>query len=259
MPGIEDIFKGAGEALINPTFASKKFMKGAKGIYNGGGKEFLFGSPEVRENVSNLRPEQEGLYNQAVNAGMGKGAGGAFGEAADYYRGNLSENPQDMNAFAAPELRRYNEETVPGLSEQFAGMGAGGLSSSGFRNSQVQGATDLSERLAQIRANLRQSSAQGLQNIGQTGLNQYSNNMVTKPGSTGLVQEAIPAALAAGAGYFGGPGAAQATYSGTQNFGHQVGNWMQNSNGGNKVGNNTSPYSSGNGISASPQMNQGRR
>lgn len=179
------------------------------------------GTPAKRENVSNLRPEQEGLYNQAVNAGMGPGAGGAFGSAADYYRGNLSDNPADFNAFAAPQLRQYNEDIIPGISEQFAGMGAGGLSSSGFRNAQVQGATDLAERLGAIRANLRQSAAQGLQGIGQVGLGNYSTNMETQPGTEGFLGMAAPALGAAGTA-LGGPalGAAGA------GIGNVVSNWF---------------------------------
>lgn len=128
-----------------------------------------------------LLPEQQPLFEQAVAAGMGPGAGGAIGTSADYYRNLLSNDNKDFNAFAAPELRQYNEEIVPGLSEQFAGMGAGGLSSSGFRNAQIQGATDLSERLGAIRAQLRQSGAQGLQNIGQFALSPFSENLRPTP------------------------------------------------------------------------------
>jgi len=193
---------------------------------------FFTGTPEKRENVSTLRPEQEGLYNQLINAGSGQGAGGAFGEAADYYRSNLSNNPEDFNAFAAPALRQYNEDIVPGLSEQFAGMGSGGLSSSGFRNAQVQGATDLSERLGDLRAQLRQNSAQGLQNIGQQGLGNFSQNMVTQPGSEGLLSS-----LSSGIG---------------QGVTSLIGS--KNPFGGNKVGANTSGYQGGNNINASPQF-----
>ena len=78
--------------------------------------DFWSGTPEKRENVSNLRPEQEGLYNQAVNAGKGRGAGGAFGDAADYYRNNLSDNPADFNAFAAPAMRQYSQDIAPGIT-----------------------------------------------------------------------------------------------------------------------------------------------
>lgn len=232
-----NIFKALGGGITS----------GIKGV----GK-FFQGTPEVRENVSNLRPEQEGLYNQLLNAGQRPGAGGAFGEAADYYRGNLSNNPADFNSFAAPALRQYSQDIVPGISEQFAGMGAGGLSSSGFRNAQIQGATDLSERLGALRAQLRQSGAQGLQNIGQMGLGNYSQNMVTRPGSEGLLSQLAPAAGTAAGAYIGGP---QGAMAGNQ-IGNQVGNWLSSGQG-NSVGANRSPYQS-NAIPASPQVGGGR-
>lgn len=205
------------------------------------------GTPEKRENVSTLRPEQEPLYGQAVNAGLGKGAGGAFGQSADYYRDLLGNDSADYNAFAAPQLRQFNEETIPGLSEQFAGLGSGGLSSSGFRNASINAGTDLSERLGAIRANLRQYGAQGLQNIGQTGLQNYSQNQTTQQGSEGLLSQAVPAGLTSiGAAAFGPIGAS---------LGGAAGNWLKNSFGGNKVGVNSDPYKGG-GVAASPQIRQ---
>ena len=254
------IAKKAATGLINPKYGLKQGKKlakdTAKGIYNqipesvrGGSKDFLLGTPEVRENVSNLRPEQEPLYEQAVQAGLGEGAGGAFGESADYYRNLLSDDSEDFDAYAAPQMRQYNEDIVPGLSEQFAGMGAGGLSSSGFRNAQVQGATDLSERLGQIRANLRQAGAQGLQHAGQIGLQGYSQNMATQPGSEGFLSQIGPAVGAGVGAYFGGaPGAA----AGNQ-FGAGLGAAAKNAFGGNKVGANMGPYNSNN-IPSSPQL-----
>ncbi len=225
----------------NPLTPGKK-----KSIVGQGWKSLFTGSPEIRENVSTLRPEQEPLYQQAVNAGMNPGAGGAFGTSADYYRNLLSDNSADVDAFSAPEMRRFNEETIPNLSEQFAGMGSGGLSSSGFKNAGIAASTDLSERLGQIRANLRQTGAQGLSNIGQVGLQPYSQNMTTQPGSSGLLGEIAPAiGTAAGALAFGAPGAAG---------GNALGNWFKNSMGGNKVGSNSSPYGNGGGISASPRI-----
>lgn len=225
-------------------------------------RNFLAGTPEKRENVSTLRPEQENLYNQLLQSGQGPGAGGAFGTSADYYRNLLGDNNTDMQAFAAPELRRYNEEIIPGLSEQFAGMGAGGLSSSGFRNAQVQGATDLSERLAQMRANLRQSGAQGLTNIGHLGLNPYSQNMTTEQGSPGFLQQIAPALGSAAGAYFGGPIGASIGNS----VGNAVGNLgsgaMNSSRSGNNVGANSSPYGGGYQmpkLSASPEWSYNPR
>lgn len=178
-----------------------------------GFSDFFLGTPEVRENVSTLLPEQQDILTQATNAAKGRGAGGAFGTSADYYRDLMSDDNADYRAFAAPQLRQYNEDIVPGLSEQFAGMGSGGLSSSGFRNAQIQGATDLSERLGAIRANLRQSGAQGLQNIGQAGLGNYSQNMVTEPGTQGFFSAAAPIAGAAAGMWLGGPAGAAVGYA----------------------------------------------
>ena len=202
---------------------------------------FFTGSPEKRENVSTLRPEQEGLYNQAVNAGMQRGAGGAFGGAADYYRGLLDDTGGDFGAMAAPQLRQYNQDIMPGISEQFAGMGAGGLSSSGFQNAQVQGATDLSERLGAIRAQLRQQGAQGLQNIGNQGLQSYSQNMTTRPGTEGFLSQISPLAGQIAGAYMGGPQGAA--------VGQQAANWFSGGKG------KSSPYGGGEGPSASPQIN----
>jgi hypothetical protein len=196
---------------------------------------FFTGSPAKRENVSTLRPEQEGLYNQLINSGMGEGAGGAFGTAADYYRGLLGNDSADFNAFAAPAMRQYNEEIVPGLSEQFAGMGSGGLSSSGFRNAQVQGATDLAERLGALRANLRQQGAQGLANIGGMGLNNFSQNMETRSGTPGFFSSVAPAV-----------GNAMG-----QGIGAPVGNFIQNRM--NSWFGNTNPYGNNN-MQASPRI-----
>lgn len=205
---------------------------------------FFTGTPEKRENVSTLRPEQEGLYQQLTNAGKGQGAGGAFGTSADYYRNLLSDDSADFNAFAAPQLRQFNQDIVPGISEQFAGMGAGGLSSSGFRNAQMQAGTDLAERLGAIRANLRQAGAQGLQNIGQLGLQSYSQNMVTQPGSEGFLSSVAPALGTALGTAFGGPiGGA---------LGGMAGNWLKGSTGGQNA---SSAYqSAGTGVKASPNI-----
>lgn len=205
---------------------------------------FFTGTPEKRENVSTLRPEQEGLYQQLVNAGQRPGAGGAFGTSADYYRNLLNDDSVDYNAFAAPMMRQYSQDIVPGISEQFAAMGAGGsgLSGSGFQNAQIQGATDLAERLGALRASLRQSGAQGLQNIGQIGLQPYSQNMVTRPGTEGFLSSVSPVIGTAAGMAFGGPPGVVA--------GNIASNWFGGR--GNKVGLNTSPY--GAGPKASPMM-----
>jgi len=176
----------------------------------GGLSNFFFGSPEKHEQVSTLLPGQKPGFNQLQKAGQGYGAGGAFGDSADYYRDILSNDPSKMQQFYAPQMRQYNEEIVPGLSEQFAGMGSGGLSSSGFRNAQIQGATDLSERLGAIRANLRQQAAQGLTGIGQAGLQNFSQDRMTQQGSPGFLSSVAPILGSLASSWLGGSGTGKA-------------------------------------------------
>lgn len=212
---------------------------------------FFLGTPETRENVSNLLPEQQQLFQQLMKALSQQGAGGAFGTSADYYRNLLSDDSSSFDAFANPMLRQYREQVVPDLAEQFAGMGAGGLSSSGFQNAALQSGVDLTERLAQMRANLRQNAAQNLQGLAGMGLQPYSQMMTTQPGTTGFLPTVASAAGTALGAYLGGPAGAAA--------GNGIGNFLGNSFRGssqNAVASQTSPYQSSF-VPASPTSGSG--
>lgn len=156
---------------------------------------FWTGTPESFEQRSTLTPEQQGLFKQLMAAIQGQGAGGAFGQSADYYRNLLSDNSQDIQAFQQPEIRRFQQETIPGLAEQFAGFGSGSglLGSSGFRNAAATAGADLSERLAAMRTQLRQQAAGNLSQLAQQGLGQYNQN-IYRPRQSGFLEEAAPAA-----------------------------------------------------------------
>ena len=157
----------------------------------------LFGRPERNYQQSTLGQEQQPGYQNLLAAGQGPGAGGAFGESADYYRDLLSNDSQTANSMFAPEQRRFNEQIIPDLAEQFSGHG--GIGSSGFRNAAVNAGTDLSERLGAIRAQLRQQGAQGLSNIGGMGLQNFNEN-IHRPETFGFVGNALEGAgKAAGA------------------------------------------------------------
>lgn len=166
----------------------------AGGLLTKGGRKALFGQGESFKQKSRLDQQQQPLYAQLQQAAMGSGAGGAFGQSSDYFRDLLSDDSQTAEMMARPEMRRFREDIIPGLAEQFAGMGSGGLTSSGFRNAAINAGTDLSERLGAIRAQLRSQGAAGLAGIGQQGLGDYTNN-IFRPQTTGLL-----GGLAQGAG-----------------------------------------------------------
>jgi len=216
-----------------------------RGINKQMGK-FWMGTPEKHERVPTLLDQQMPLAEQLWAAGMGPGAGGAFGSAADYYRDLLSPDSETAQMMFAPEQRRFNEDIIPGLAEQFAGMGAGGLTSSGFRNAAVNAGTDLSERLGAIRANLRSQGAAGLGGIGQAGLQNFSQDVMTQPGTQGFLSQIGPALGTAAGAAIGGPAGAA--------IGGAAGNWLssmgKNAFGSSNVGSNSSPYGN------APQMGQ---
>lgn len=176
--------------------------------------------------MSVLTPDQERLNDQLQNSAQS----GSFQNAGDYWRSNLSDDSKDIEAFQAPEIRRFQEQTIPGLSEQFAGMGAGGLSSSGFRNAGVQASTDLSERLAQIRANVRENAARGLFNLGQEGMKSTKENTYQQ-GAPSMWGPVLGAAGTAAGAYFGGPAGA----AGGGAAGNVAGNWVDQQSRSNSV------------------------
>jgi len=170
-----------------------------------GANDFISGTPAQYEQVSNLTPSQMRGQKQLERAGRRRGAGGAFGDSADFYRDILSNDPNALQSLYAPELRQFHEQTIPDLAEQFAGMGSGALSSSGFRNAAVNAGTDLSERLAAMRQQLRFNAAQGLSNIGAQGLQPHTTYQQTSPGTEGFLSNIAPAVGTAIGTAVGGP------------------------------------------------------
>lgn len=164
---------------------------------------FFTGSKAKDFQQSTLLPEQQAGLTQLTNAAQGKASGGVWGDLSNYYKDLMNPNGQNYNDLQAPEMRKFQEDIIPGISEQFAGMGSGGLSSSSFRNATANAGTDLSERLGAIRANLRQQGAAGLANIGQQSLGQYSEN-IHQPGTGGFLDTIAPV-VGGVLGSFAGP------------------------------------------------------
>ncbi len=201
------------------------------------------GGPEQHERVPTLLPNQLPLQEQQVSAAQNEGAGGAFGDSADYWRKVLSDDPSIMEEFSKPEMRKFNEEIIPDIAERYAGMGSGGLSSSGFRNATVNAGTDLQERLGALRSNLRQNAASNLYNAGQGALGNYSKDVMTQAetqgAGSGFAQTV--GALAPIVGSFFGPWGT-AIGAGVGALANRGASKGQNSWGADTVGKNTNPY-----------------
>ena len=166
---------------------------------------FWKSQPERMDRYSNLRPgQQEDLWTQYQNSLQGSGAGGSFGDLSDYYRGLMSGEGAD--AYEKPMMRQFQEDIMPGIAEQFAGMGSGGLSSGGFMQETGRAATDLSERIGQMRADLRMQGAQGMQQMQQGAFNPV-DQQVFRPREAGFGEKLVTE-------FAGGVGKAAGTYLG---------------------------------------------
>ena len=123
----------------------------------------LKGGDEMQK-VDTMNRGQKKLLKQMTgmlnDGSLGQGHQGAI----DYQRQLMDPNSAAVNQFAQPYIDQFNQQTVPGLAERFAGMGGmgGGLSSSGFGQSLSTAGSNLQTQLAQLKAMLGQQAASSL-------------------------------------------------------------------------------------------------
>ncbi len=130
----------------------------------------IFGGGDRMKKVPTMTKEQQGLLNQMMQLLGNQGQlGQGFGNALDLQQQYMDPSSQAVEQFSKPYMDQFNQQTIPGLAERFAGMGAmgGGLSSSGFGQSLGAAGGNLQNQLAQLKAGLGQQAAQSL--MGQYG------------------------------------------------------------------------------------------
>lgn len=175
---------------------------------------FLFGDKDRFKKISNYSPEQQqGLQQFYQNPIQNQ----PLYQQGQSFLGNILGGGQGaFEAFQAPQLRQFREQTVPQIANQFAGMGtgAGGLNSSGLYNALGQAGQRLQENLGAQQAGLQfQAAGQALPYAQQpyqnqlAGLGAQSFTNRYQPGSTGLaggLLGGVGAGLGGGAGLVGG-------------------------------------------------------
>jgi hypothetical protein len=190
--------------------------------------ENLFGYGNKSKKLPTIAPYQERALQGAVENPIQNSP--LYGGVSDFLQKIYSGDPSAFEAFEAPALRQFNEQLIPQLAERFtgAGTGAGAINSSAFQNQATHAATDLSERLAAMRANIQQQSLypalayaqQPYQNaLSQAQIHPFG--YAHQPGSTGLFGNLL-SGLAGGASQgfgLGGGSALFNTISGLGGFG----------------------------------------
>jgi hypothetical protein len=120
------------------------------------------------DTVSTLNPAQQKLFDK-YSKGLQQGPGSyyqspLYQQGSQYLQNLLSQDPEAFKAFEAPAQRQFQQQ-IGGIAERFGGLGA--TSSSGFQQALGSATTDLSERLAALRAGIQmQALPQALQYAG---------------------------------------------------------------------------------------------
>lgn len=166
----------------------------------GGLNDFLFGSGDKTKKVDNYNPGQNKFldqFMQLLSSGGQEGMQKAMGLLQQY----LDPNSEVYKNFEQPYLNEFNNKTIPGIAERFAGGGANGgaLSSSGFGQALSTAGSDLQTNLAQMKSGLQMGAANSLmsnfQNMSQIGLGAQPYGYQTTQGNAGLFPQLGGAAL----------------------------------------------------------------
>lgn len=148
--------------------------------------QLLFGKKPSMKQLPSQSPQQQQLLNMLLSS-LG-GQGGGLERIMQLLQGDLEEGSEDD--FAAPYIREFEEQTIPGLAERFAGFGSnsGALSSSGFGQALGAAGAGLQERLAALGSQNKRNSVQNIMQLLGSGLGQQSFQYHEKPGHQGIAQ-----------------------------------------------------------------------
>ncbi len=111
---------------------------------------------------STYNDQQQGFMQQGLN-GLNPQQGDIT-QNPNYQNGSnwlqsLFSDPEFFKSFEAPLQRQFEEETVPGLANRFAGMGSGGSTgSTAFRNQLGREGSKLHEMIASLRGGMQQQA-----------------------------------------------------------------------------------------------------
>ncbi len=97
---------------------------------------------------------QKAIYGNMTD--MAQGLQGPANQAISQLQEMMNPDSQAYQNFAAPHMRQFQEQTLPGIAEHFAGGGA--LSSSGFGQALSSAGAGLQEKLASLKSGLQQSA-----------------------------------------------------------------------------------------------------
>jgi hypothetical protein len=179
----------AAGSTFGPIGAGVGGIIGAASGFFGAGK----GKKDKFRQINNLNPQQNQQLGNVLDQANASGqAGGNYNLAQQYQNRILQGDQQSFNQWAAPYETQFNEQTLPGIAERFAGLsGAHGnpANYSGFGQAIGGAATQFKSNLAGMYAQIQQQAAQhatGQYNaLNSLGLGTQAFQNAYQPGSIG--------------------------------------------------------------------------
>ncbi len=162
---------------------------------------FFTGTPEQIQQYSRYDPTQQQIYQNVTQPGAQLEQNPLFQQGSQFLQSLMSG---DMSAFQAPLLQQFEQDIVPGISEQFAGLGMG--ASSGLNQTLARAAENLGGQLGQQRSQLMMSLMPQALQYSQAPFQQQMDLLGLQPQGQYLSpgQEGIGQPLLRGAGALAG-------------------------------------------------------
>lgn len=190
-------WRGAGQGALMGAGTGSAFGPIGAGIGGvAGGLLGLFSGRKKDQfkQLTNLTPEQQNYLNSTLGQLQGGQTGQNYDASQNYLQGLLRGDPGIYDRFKAPFVQNFEQQILPRIAEQFAGLGGPfgqGLGSSGFGQALGGAGAQLEGNLAGLFANLQnQASQQAMgqyNNMAGMGLGTRAFENTYQPGSTGAL------------------------------------------------------------------------
>ena len=175
------------------------------------------------QQVPTKTKEQQGLLNQNIQQAEELGQGG-YKDAMGLLQQYLDPNSEVYKNFEKPYMQKFEQETLPGIANRYAGANAmgSGLMTSGFGQSLGAAGGNLQAQLAQMKDQFRRQSINDLLNqynqLTSTSLGTNTFENVYTPPTEDPLTNLLTTGLTAGATAIGGPAAGALTNWATNAF-----------------------------------------
>lgn len=192
MAALTDWMKSSGLGDFFSQYGKPMAAAAAGGGLLAQGNEFLFGKDAKSEPFSTLNPAQEGYQSDLLQQ-----LSQSNPQLFKFLKQFMGDDEESFKEYAAPYMRHFQTQVIPGITERFAGGGDSGASS-GLQNALSEAGMGLEQGLASARQDQGLKAAQQMQGLSSNALSPSRGTRETpgQPGAIADILKLLPAILA---------------------------------------------------------------